>query len=204
MNKNIFKIILMITILITLGLTILQFQKYTQTKNFNVINDRQSMIIEIPNGQYIEIIARNDSVYEGETFYKPFSTYSKLQKNSLLESTLNVNNSYIEEVNNETHYRKIDIKPVNTQLLNIEIETTTSYKYTPELNYSIQLDYSGTTNYTDNENNITFQDNGCTIQIEKTGGYQYIDYGNGKTLQISQKYQSQLNFSFNIYIDCNK
>lgn len=202
MFKNIFKILLVITILITVGLSIFNYYKYIQTKNYNILNDRQSMIIELPNGQYLEIIARNDTVFEGENVQKPFSMYTKVQKNTLLESAINVYDVYKEDIFNEGNSRSTVLTPLNNSAIRVRVESKTDYMFSLNLKYGIQLDYSGPTVFTDEVKNIQFKDQGCTILINKVGGYEYVTTGEGRSLRIEQKYEPETKFEFDININC--
>ena len=178
---------------------------YTQNKNFQIINERQSLIIQLPNTEYIEIASKNDHITNDDDFLEnPFSINTKIQKNSNLENSIVRTNSYVEYIENgENTNRLISLKPINTKEMNIEIIAETAYLYKENLKYNIQLDYSNKTEYKEKDGYIYFEDKGCRVEIHDEN----LDYKvskNDQSLILSRKYDLQVKFELNILVNCKE
>jgi hypothetical protein len=134
----------------------------------------------------------------------PFSINTKIQKNSSLENSIAGTNSYLEYIENgENNSRLINIKPVNSNEIDIEIVAETTYLYKENLKYNIQLDYSNKTEYRKEGEYIYFEDNGCRVEIHD---YQ-LDYqisGNKQSLILSRNYDLQVKYEIKMIINCKE
>jgi hypothetical protein len=163
------------------------------------------MIIQLPNTQYIEIASRNDHIIDDIDFNEnPFSINTKIQKNSNLENSIAGTNSYVEYIENgENSSRLANIKPVNSNEIDIEIIAETAYLYKEDLKYNIQLDYSNKTEYREEEGYIYFEDNGCRVEIYDD----QLDYKvspNDQSLILSKKYDLQVKYEIKMIINCKE
>lgn len=202
--KNFYLKILTYIVLITATIiTINTYRQYTQTKNFKIINERQSVIIQLPNSEYIEIASRNDHIDEGKNFFvKPFNTNNKIQKNSNLENSIqrtNINTEYIENGKNK---RLLKVTPKDPKSINVEIYADTTYQYTDGLKYSIQIDYSNKTNFNIKDGEINYSEKGCYVTIH-TKDLQIKQTDNSQSIVLSQKYNLNVKFDINLDIKCN-
>lgn len=201
--KNFYLKILTYLILITATIiTINTYRQYTQTKNFKIINERQSVIIQLPNSEYIEIASRNDHIDEGKNFFvQPFSTNTKIQKNSNLENSIQRTNIYTEYIENVTNKRLLKITPRNSENLDLQIYAETAYQYLDGLKYSIQIDYSNKTNFVVKEGEVIYSEKGCTVTISAKG-LQIKQTENKQSIILSQKYDLNVEFDINLGIKC--
>ena len=199
------KLLTIIIALIGIYLSINYYYTYTQNKNFQIINERQSVIIQLPNSEYIELASRNDHITNDTDFTdNPFSINTKIQKNSSLENSIVRTNSYIEYVENgESSNRLISLKPVNTQEITMEIIAETAYLYKENLKYNIQLDYSNKTEYKEKDGYIYFEDKGCKVEI-RDENLDYESSENNQSLILSRKYDLQVKFELNILVNCKE
>lgn len=203
--KNFYLRILVFLILI-LGIifSISKYKTFTETKNFQIINERQSVIIQLPNTKYIEITSRNDSVANSQISERPFLTNTDVKKNSNLESTLVSSNTSIEHVENNQMNRNIQLTPINKEVIQVEMTTNTSYRYVDNLAYKMQIDYSEKTDFHFDKNKVFFENNGCYVEVTVNSDDTKIrDFGNEQSIVLVQKYSLQNIFRFNIGIKCN-
>ncbi len=197
------KILIGILILFTIYLSVVNFNKYNQSKNFKVINERQSIILQLPNSQYLEIIAKNDHLEnENGLLENPFSSNTKVQKNSHLENSIvrtNIDTEYIE--NREVSTRLVRIVPKDSENMRVEIYANTQYTYEESLRYYIQLDYSNRVEFKTEQEKIYFTDSGCTVSVvgEDT---KYSISENSQSLILSKQYEPEVIFKFNLNIKC--
>ncbi|MHC1716950.1 MAG: hypothetical protein AB9915_03665 [Candidatus Dojkabacteria bacterium] len=199
------KILVAITILLSIYLSIDNYNRYTQTKNFQIINERQSVIVQLPNTEYLEITSRNDHIDNRLDFLeKPFSSNTKIQKNSNLENSIaktNIHTEYTE--NGDTNSRLIRLKPVDNQSMKIEIYANTQYIYKENLRYNVQLDYSNKVDFKSDSNKITYIDKGCTVTVVGDG-IEYSISENKQSLILSKKYEPEVILKFDLNINCKK
>jgi len=200
------KLLTIIAVLIGVYLSINTYHKYTQYKNFEIINERQSMIIQLPNAEYIEIISRNDHVTDNaELMEKPFNVFTNIQKNSSLENSIMRTNSFYEYVENKENKREITITPRDSKNMDINITSTTAYQYKEGLKYVIQLDYTNKIKFRDAEepNTIYFEDKGCKVEIYDPN----LDYStttNKQTLLLRRDYSPSVEYNLKLTINCEK
>ncbi len=200
------KLLTIVAILIGVYLSINRYHQYTQYKNFEIINERQSMIIQLPNAEYIEIISRNDHITDYERLTeKPFNVLTNIQKNSGLENSIMRTDSFYEYVQNEGNKREITITPVDNRNMNIDITSTTAYQYKEGLKYVIQLDYTNRTDFKyDKESNILyFEDKGCKVEVYDPN----LDYDttpNKQTLLLRRDYSPSVEYDLKLTIDCKE
>lgn len=202
--KNFYlKIVIFIAILLAIYISIYNYNSYTQTTNFQILNERQSIIVQLSDGEYIEIIAKNDSVTDGKTiFNRPYPTNTKVQKSSNLENSIAQTNMYLEYIENGNDFnREVKVTPKGSTNLNIWISTNTAYQYVEELVYNIQMDYTNKVEHTLQENGVTFKDKGCTIQVQGKE-IQYSITENKQTIVLSKKYEPKLIFNVDLNINC--
>ena len=141
--KNFYlKIIIFLLIILATYLSVERYYSYTQNKNFTIINQRHSVIIQLPNTEYIEIVGRNDHITSDTVNEKPFSTNTKLIKNSNLENSIARTNTHTEYIENDENIRSLSLTPLSNEHIKVEIDTDTKYTYQENLYYNIQLDYT--------------------------------------------------------------
>lgn len=199
------KLLTIIVVLIGIYLSITYYLGYTQSKNFQIINERQSVIIQLPNTEYIEIASRNDHITNNKDFLEnPFSVNSKIQKNSNLENSIVRTNTYLEYIENgENSRRQILLRPVNSKEIDIEIVAETAYLYEKNLKYNIQLDYSNKTEYKLEDGYIYFEDKGCRVEIyDELLDYKITD--NKQTVILSREYDLQVKYEIKMIINCKE
>jgi citrate lyase gamma subunit len=200
------KLLTIIAVLAGVYLSINTYHKYTQYKNFEIINERQSMIIQLPNAEYIEIISRNDHVTDYKKITeKPFNILTNIQKNSSLENSIMQTNSFYEYVQNEENSREVTITPIDSKNMDINITSTTAYQYKEGLKYVIQLDYTNKTNfkYDKQLNVVYFEDKGCKVEIYDPN----LDYGtttNKQTLLLRKDYTPSVEYNLKLTINCEE
>lgn len=199
------KLLTIIVVLVGIYLSLTYYLGYTQTKNFKITNEKQSILVEIPNGEYIEIASRNDHITDDIDFNEnPFSINTKIQKNSNLENSIAGANSYIEYVENgESSNRLINIKPVDSNEIDIEVISETTYLYKENLKYNIQLDYSNKTEYKEEKGHMYFEDKGCRVEVyEKEADYDISS--NKQSLILSKPYDLQIKYLIKMIISCKE
>ena len=200
------KLLTIVAILIGVYLSINRYHQYTQYKNFEIINERQSMIIQLPNAEYIEIISRNDHVTDdAKLTEKPFNVLTNIQKNSSLENSIMRTDSFYEYVENEENKREITITPIDSKNMNINITSTTAYQYKEGLKYVIQLDYTNRTDFKYDEESaiVYFEDKGCKVEIYDPN----LDYDttpNKQTLLLRRDYTPNVEYDLKLTIDCKE
>lgn len=198
------KILTVIITTIAVILSINNYNQFVQTKNFTIINEGQSIIIQLQSGQYIEIISKNDIVTTDNAEYpKPFTTYTKILKNSNLENSIantNTATEYIESGDGVN--RLITLTPANNKKIDIELITNTLFIYKDNAKYNIQLDYTKQANYKIDKNTVQFTDSGCEITI-KGDNIEYSITPNNQSIILSKDYELETTFDFNINIECN-
>lgn len=178
------------------------YYTYTQNRNFSIINERQSVIIQLPNTEYIEITSINDNVSVNSIFEKPFSTSTKIIKNSNLENSIAKTNTHTEYVENRDMNRFLSLTPISDQSIKVQIDVNTAYTYQENLTYNIQIDYTNKTKFKIENNTINFVDKGCNINIVGEDiKYSFSD--NGQSVILSKKYEPKMSFNFNFNIECN-
>lgn len=202
--KNFYlKIIVFLLIVISTYLSVETYYTYIQNKNFQILNQRSSLIIQLPNTEYIEVHSRNDAVLDNDTQQKPFSTYSKILKNSNLENSIAQTNVHTEYIENGDMNRLVTLTPLSNQYIKIQIDTNTQYTYTPNLQYSIQLDYTNKTEFSVESNTVKFTDKGCTVSVVgENVSYSFTE--NNQSVLIRKKYEPKMSFKINLNIDCNQ
>jgi type II secretory pathway component PulC len=199
------KLLTIIIVLIGIYLSVTYYLGYTQSKNFQIINERQSVIIQLPNTEYIEIASRNDHINNNADFSEnPFSVNSKIQKNSNLENSIVRTNTYLEYIENgENSSRQILLRPINSKEIDIEIIAETAYLYEKNLKYNIQLDYSNKTEYKLEDGYIYFEDKGCRVEIyDELLDYEITD--NKQTVVLSREYDLQIKYEIKMIINCKE
>jgi len=200
------KLLTVVAVLIGVYLSINTYHKYTQYKNFEIINERQSMIIQLPNAEYIEIISRNDHVTDNaELIEKPFNVFTNIQKNSSLENSIMQTNSFYEYVENEENKREITITPIDSKNMDINITSTTAYQYKEGLKYVIQLDYTNRTDFKyDKESSVVyFEDKGCKVEIYDPN-LNYDTTTNKQTLLLRRDYSPGVEYNLKLTINCKE
>lgn len=202
--KNFYlKIIVFLLIIIGTYLSIDRYYTYTQNKNFTIINQRSSVIIQLPNTEYLEIISRNDSVSSSTYSDKPFSTNTKLFKNSNLENSIARTNVHTEEVENGDKRRFLSLTPLSNEYLRVQVDLDTQYSYEKDLYYSIQIDYTNKTIFEITEHKASFFDKGCKVDIVGENTELSITE-NSQSVIIRKKYEPKMTFKVNLNIECNK
>lgn len=201
--KNFYlQIIVFLLIIISMIFAIQSYYTYTQNRNFSIINERQSVIIQLPNTEYIEITSINDNVSVNSIFEKPFSTSTKIIKNSNLENSIAKTNTHTEYVENRDMNRFLSLTPISDQSIKVQIDVNTAYTYQENLTYNIQIDYTNKTKFKIENNTINFVDKGCNINIVGEDiKYSFSD--NGQSVILSKKYEPKMSFNFNFNIECN-
>jgi len=199
------KLLTIIAIFVGLYLSLNYYYTYIQYKNFQIVNERQAMIIQLPNTEYIEIASRNDNVTNYEDFQeKPFNVNTKIQKNSNLENSIVKTDVYVEYVENtDKNRREIVVTPIDNKTLNIELDIQTAYMYEGGLRYNIQLDYSNKAEYKKEDDYIYFEDKGCRVEIHDD----LLDYDitqNKQTLILSRAYGLEVKYNIQMIINCEK
>lgn len=199
------KLSVLLATLVGIYISLNYYLTYTQYKNFQIINERQSVIIQLPNSEYIEMVSRNDHITNEDDFLeKPFNVNSKIQKNSNLENSIVKTNIYTEYIENgEGNRREVNVRPIDNKSLDIDINTQTAYAYVPELKYKIQLDYSNRTEYKKEKGYVYFEDKGCRVEIHE----ERVDYEitkNNQTAVLSKNYELELEYKIKMIIDCKK
>jgi len=199
------KLLTIIAIFVGLYLSLNYYYTYIQYKNFQIVNERQAMIIQLPNTEYIEIASRNDNVTNYEDFQeKPFNVNTKIQKNSNLENSIVKTDVYVEYVENtDKNRREIVVTPIDNKTLNIELDIQTTYMYEGGLRYNIQLDYSNKVEYKKEDDYIYFEDKGCRVEIHDD----LLDYDitqNKQTLILSRTYGLEVEYDIQMVINCKK
>jgi hypothetical protein len=199
------KLLTIITALIGIYLSLNYYYTHTQYKNFQIINERQAVIVQLPNAEYIEIASRNDHITDYEDlFEKPFSVNSKIQKNSNLENSIVRTDTYREYVENgEENKREITITPTDKNSLNIDIDIQTAYMYVEGLKYNIQLDYSNRTDFKEENGYVYFEDKGCRVEIHDEK-LDYDVFENNQTVILSREYDLEIQYYIKLIIDCEK
>ncbi len=191
-------------LILCIYLSINSYYTYTQNKNFEIINEKQSVIIQLPNTEYIEITSRNDKVDDKKNIYEhPFSSNTKVLKSSNLENSIarsNTNTEYIE--NGDTNNRLIRVIPQDSNTLKVEIYANTQYIYKEGLKYSIQLDYSNKADFRIEKDSTSYTDKGCSITISGDD-IEWEKYENSQSIILSKKYELETIFKFNLDINCN-
>ena len=199
------KLLTIVVVLFGVYLSINRYYQYVQYKNFEIINQRQSLIIQLPNTEYIEITSKNDHITDYEKISeKPFSVITNIQKNSTLESSIVRTDSFYEYVENEENKREAIITPVDNKNLDLKITSTTAYQFKENLKYAIQLDYSNKTKYRYSENHdiVYFEDKGCKVEIFDP----FLDYrvtDNNQTLILKRDYSPSVEYNLKLTINCN-
>ena len=200
------KLLTIVVVLLGIYLSINRYYQYVQYKNFEIINQRQSLIIQLPNTEYIEITSKNDHVTDYEKISEsPFSVITNIQKNSTLESSIVRTDSFYEYVENEENKREAIITPLDNKNLDLTINSTTAYQFKENLKYAIQLDYSNKIKYRYSENPkiVYFEDKGCKVEIYDP----LLDYevtGNNQTLILKRDYSPSVEYNLKLTINCNK
>jgi hypothetical protein len=199
------KLLTIIAVLAGIYISLNYYYTYTQYKNFQIINERQAVIIQLPNSEYIEIASRNDYVADSKEFFeKPFNVNTKIQKNSNLENSIVRTDTYIEYIENgEQNKRAITITPLDNKTLDINLSTKTAYMYIENLKYNIQIDYSNRTEYRKENASIFFEDKGCRIEIyDESLDYDITD--NKQSLVLSRAYDIDVEFNIKLAITCKE
>ena len=201
--KNFYlKIIVFLLIVLATYISVETYYTYTQNKHFQIINQRSSLIIQLPNTEYLEITSRNDHVTSNDAFEKPFSTNTKIVKNSNLENSIAKTNAHTEYIENGELKRNLILTPLSNKYIKVHIDTDTQYSYSEDLSYNIQIDYTNKTDFKIEQNTVKFADKGCSVSIVGEGlKYSFTD--NGQSVILSKKYEPKLTFIFNLNIDCS-
>jgi len=200
------KLLTIVVVLLGVYLSINRYYQYVQYKNFEIINQRQSLIIQLPNTEYIEITSKNDHVTDYEKISeRPFSVITNIQKNSTLEASIVRTDSFYEYVENEENKRETIITPVDNKNLDLTINSTTAYQFKENLKYAIQLDYSNKTKYryAGKAGIVYFEDKGCKVEIYDP----LLDYGvtgNSQTLILKRDYSPSVEYNLKLTINCNE
>jgi len=202
--KNFYlKIIVFLLIIISAYLSVETYYTYIQNKNFKVLNQRHSLIIQLPNTEYIELVSRNDHVSGNDFLERPFSSNTKIVKNSNLENSIASTNSHTEYVENGDLIRFLTVTPISNEYIRVQVDTETKYMYQEGLFYNIQIDYTNKTDFTQGENRVEFTDKGCKVSIVgEDVKYSFTD--NGQSVILSKQYEPKMTFKFNLNIDCSK
>ncbi|MDX9739187.1 MAG: hypothetical protein RBT33_02395 [Candidatus Dojkabacteria bacterium] len=202
--KNFYlKIIIFLLIILATYLSVERYYSYTQNKNFTIINQRHSVIIQLPNTGYIEIVGRNDHITSDTVNEKPFSTNTKLIKNSNLENSIARTNTHTEYIENDENIRSLSLTPLSNEHIKVEIDTDTKYTYQENLYYNIQLDYTNKVDFKIEGNRVEYSDKGCNVIVEGQN-LQYKISENSQSVILSKKYEPKISFIFNLNIECNK
>lgn len=200
------KLLTIIAILVGVYLSINRYYQYTQYKNFEIINERQSIIIQLPNAEYIEIISRNDHITDyAKLTERPFNVLTNIQKNSSLENSIIRTDSFYEYVENEENKREIIITPVDSKNIDIDITSTTAYQYKEGLKYVIQLDYTNKIEFRETEDlgGVYFEDKGCKVEIYDPN-LDYETTENRQTLLLKRDYTPNVEYNLKLAINCKE
>ncbi len=198
------KLLTIIVVLAGIYLSINRYHQYAQYKNFEIINERQSMIIQLPNAEYIEIISRNDHVTDyKEITEKPFNVVTNIQKNSTLENSIMRTDSFYEYIENKENKREVIITPIDSKNIDINITSTTAYQFKEGLKYVIQLDYTNKTEFRETQElgGVYFEDKGCKVEIYDPN----LDYDateNRQTLLLKREYSPSVEYNLKLTISC--
>lgn len=203
--KNFYlRILVFLILLFGIFYSVSKYMAFIETKNFQIINERQSIIIQLPNSKYIEITSRNDSIANTKVNERPFLTNTDIKKNSNLESTIANANTSIEYIENEQMNRNIQLTPLNNTVIQVEMTANTNYRYEENLRYRMHIDYSEKTNFHFDEEKVFWEDNGCYVEIlTNSDDTNLDDFGNDQSIVLSQSYSLQNIFRFNIGIMCD-
>jgi hypothetical protein len=200
------KLLTIVVILSGIYLSINRYYQYVQYKNFEIINQRQSLIIQLPNTEYIEITSKNDHITDYEEISeKPFNVITNIQKNSTLEASIVRTDFFYEYAENEENRRETTITPIDNRNLDLKIDSTTAYQFKEGLKYAIQLDYSNKTKYrySGEPGIIYFEDKGCKVEIYDPN----LDYdvtGNNQTLILKRDYSPNVEYNLKLTINCKE
>lgn len=199
------KLLTIIAVLIGIYISLNYFHTYTRYKNFQIVNERQAMIIQLPNTEYIEITSKNDHITNyDDIFEKPFSVNTKIQKNSNLENSIIRTDTYIEYIENgERNRREITVTPLDRQTLDILVDIQTAYMYVDGLKYNIQLDYSNKTEFQEETNYVSFEDKGCLVEIQEKD-LEYEIFENNQTIILSKDYDLEIQYYIKLVINCEE
>jgi len=200
------KLLTIIALLLGIYLSTNRYYQYMRSKNFEILNERQSIIIQLPNAEYIEIISRNDQVTDyKETTEKPFNVITNIQKNSSLENSIMRTDLFYEYIENRENKRETIITPIDSKNIDVGITSTTAYKYKEGLKYVIQLDYTNKTEFRDTEEPgvIYFEDKGCKVEIYDPN-LDYSTTGNRQTLQLKRDYSPSVEYNIKLTITCKE
>ena len=202
--KNFYlKIIVFLLIILATYLSVESYYSYTQNKNFTLINQRHSVIIQLPNTEYIEMVGRNDNIRSDTVNERPFSTNTKLIKNSNLENSIARTNTHTEYIENDENIRSLILTPLSNEYIKVQIDTNTKYTYQENLYYNIQIDYTNKVDFKIEDSRVEYSDKGCNVVIVGED-LQYKISENSQSVILSRKYEPKMSFIFNLNIDCNK
>jgi len=200
------KLLTIIAVLLGIFLSTNRYYQYMSSKNFEILNERQSIIIQLPNTEYIEIISRNDQVTDyKETTEKPFSVITNIQKNSSLENSIMRTDLFYEYIENKDNKREVIITPINSKNIDMDIRSTTAYQYKEGLKYVIQLDYTNKTEFRDTGEPgvVYFEDKGCKVEIYDPN----LDYSateNKQSLLLKRDYNPSVEYNIKLTITCKE
>lgn len=177
---------------------------FNQKQNFTIINERQSIIIQLPNTEYLEMTSKNDVItnYVDETI-RPFSSITTIRKSIGLENSLSILDLNGEFVENGPNSRQLQTKQMSSNELALNLTATTPYRYTDGLVYNTQIDYTDKTSFSADGSTVRFTDKGCTVTIEGEG-ISYKIFDNQQSIILSKPYEPTVTFSLIISIRCTK
>ncbi len=200
---NLKKASVFIVALVALVLTGLHFYRTQTYTNYTIDNTGNSVIIELPNSKYLDINSHHDVVDNGLDFSQhPYGEKTKISKSSSGTNFAWFNKEYAEIATYSENRRTTIISPQDQTSLILSITSATNYPSSSNLKYYTQIDYSGKVTFIEDDSAIRLSDQGCTVTIDKNNLYEYVDYGNGKTIQILKDYTETAHFTINLHIDC--
>lgn len=199
-------IIVIPLILLASTLTILNVAAGFVVQHLSIDYQNDSFLFDLSGPEYLVYTSRNDTIESTQgASTKAFNENDELSIDNdginfsfiRRNITENVATDYL--VKNTTSFYQLDNK-----IDLISDITFIDRSFLDIQSYSIQLDFSGTAEISQDNDYVYWKTTKCTILLQKRNNINYIDFENNKSILLEQDVVSaNLKFILNLEFDCN-
>lgn len=194
-----FLVILLIVVLLVAAIG--QIYRAAIDRDFKIMHGQRSSVIELSNGKYFEIDSHNDVVFDGKDFFvRPFAESTQINWQNDGLDWLSFYSRQIETVKTIKADRTLTLQKQNGQFkLTLKLSNV-GYS---DSTYYWQFDYSDKFNYTETDSEVKLSSEKCLTVIKKEQDAKYENFADSRSVRISKKAESQIEFNLEIQINCD-
>ncbi|MCA9381085.1 hypothetical protein KC678_02375 [Candidatus Dojkabacteria bacterium] len=199
------KILITLTTIICVVFSFANLFRYNYYSNINLSYRNESFILDLQNGEYIELTSRRDVITS-----KDFEEIRPFEYIIEPDITLNVQGidfgflfpKNIETINEEQIVKTTEIKRTSVNKITYSSTIEILGDISELSTYQTQIDYSAATSLTRNSNSPFVSDGICSIVVTTNDKLNIVQDENSTSFVIITKLQQKFEINFSLEVKC--